>query len=147
MSEENPAAAPVKSKWWFKLLKRCLLSPVNTLFVLVVAYFGIKVYAFDTAISDKLMLFGAIGLWLFWFLAKQIFILLLILLILCSGGYWCYTYSRQEAIKCEQSGGYWNSNTKTCETKKSLVDKFKDIFAKSATQSAENSSTQSQEKK
>lgn len=149
MPEENTPTVSAKPKWWLKLLKRCLLSPVNTMFVLVIAYLGIKVYAFDTTFNDKIMLVGAIGLWVFWFLAKQIFTLLLILLLLGSGGYWYYTYSRQEAIKCEQSGGYWNDNTKTCEAKRSLVDKFKDILAKTgakpAAKSAEDSSTQSQE--
>ena len=118
-----------KSSLGLRFLKRCLLSPVNTALGGAVLYFAVRVYFFDSSFSDKALLCGAVALWIFWFLAKQIFTLLLVLVLLGGGAYTYYHYSRLEAIKCEDAGGYWNDNTKTCEAKRSLWEKIQNFFA------------------
>ena len=67
---------------------------------------------------------------MFWFLAKQAFMLLITLGLLIGGASMYYTYTHQEAKKCEEAGGYWNSSTKVCEEKRSWWDKIKTYFSK-----------------
>lgn len=128
MTEETEA--PKKTKWWKKLLKMIIKSPVNTLFGLAVICFGAQAYMFDPTITNKIALFAIIGLWVFWFLAKQAFMLLITLGLLIGGASMYYTYTHQEAKKCEEAGGYWNSNTQVCEEKRSWWDKVKAYFNK-----------------
>lgn len=128
-----------KSSWVMRLLKRCLLSPVNTVLLAAVLYFAVRVYFFDSSFSDKALLCGAVALWVFWFVAKQVITLLLILVLLGGGAYTYYHYSRQEAIKCEDAGGYWNDNTKTCEAKRSLWEKIQSFFANDKSSESDSS--------
>lgn len=118
-----------KSSLGMRLLKRCLLSPINTVLLVAVLYFAVRVYFFESSFSDKALLCGTVALWVFWFVAKQIFMLLVLLGLLGGGAYIYYHYSRLEAIKCEDAGGYWNDNTKTCEAKRSLWEKIQNFFA------------------
>ena len=56
--------------------------------------------------------------------------LLITLGLLIGGASMYYTYTHQEAKKCEEAGGYWNSSTKVCEEKRSWWDKIKTYFSK-----------------
>ncbi|MBQ8464940.1 MAG: hypothetical protein IJ545_02905 [Alphaproteobacteria bacterium] len=129
MAEETTQIVK-KSKWWQKLLKLGLKSPVNTVFVLALIYFSLQAFVFDNSMHSKVVLFGVICLWAFWFVAKQVFAALIALGLLCSGGYLYYEYTHKEIKKCEASGGYWNKETKTCEAKVPLLEQAKRYLKK-----------------
>jgi len=106
-----------KPKWWVGVIKYCLMSPVNVLFGLALIYFSSMAYLFEPSLTNKVITYVILGFWIFWFLAKQIFVLMILLCLLAVGGYWYYTYAHQEASKCEDAGGYWNDNKQICEEK------------------------------
>ncbi len=115
------------------LLKRmgmaCLRSPIHTLFA--IATLGCLGYIFILGNADffyKMVLVGIVLLWLFWVIAKYVLAFLLILGMLGVGGYFYYNYSRQDMLACEQSGGYWNKNTKTCEEKRTFVQQLESMW-------------------
>ncbi len=122
MSDETPEK---KSHWLKKFFKICLLSPVNILFVLALAYYGTKAYYFNPSIMNKAIFLGIVALWGLWFIAKHMMMLLIVIGILGGGAYLWYDLSQKEARKCEESGGFWNENTRVCEEKVSFTDKVK----------------------
>lgn len=91
-------------------------SPVRSVFIVLLMYFGVRVLIFD-GLADKLFLTGVFILWLFWFFAKNMIKILLVLIVLGAAGHAYYRYSHQEQIQCEESGGVWNKQTKTCDEK------------------------------
>lgn len=115
MNEENK-----KTKLLPRLGWAALTSPINTLLAIGLAYFAAKVYLFDGDFTDKLAMFVIIGLWIFWFIAKHMLLLFILLALAASGVYWHYTHWQQVQAECEQNGGYWNSKTKTCEENQSF---------------------------
>lgn len=117
-----------QSPWWKRLLKAVFFSPVNFLFIVALIYFALKAYLFDPSITNKLIVAGIVGLWMFWFIAKHMLALFLVLLLLGGGAYLYYDFSHRESKKCEASGGYWNENTKSCEAKLSLWERAQKLF-------------------
>lgn len=114
-----------KVKWWKKLLKVMIKSPINSIFVISVIYCVVQAFVFSPTFYNKVLLFAVVCLWVFWFLAKQIFIVLILLGLLCSGGYLYYEYTHKEIRECEEAGRYWNSETKTCEENVPFMEKAK----------------------
>lgn len=112
-------------------------NPVNTIFALTTLFFVLKVYVFAGGLIDKMFLFGILGVWFLWFLAKHVLILLLLLLIAGSGGYLYFSYNQKLKAECEQSGGVWNGNTKVCEEKVTLTDRIKKMWNNFTTQTEE----------
>lgn len=108
-------------------LPRALLifikNPINSIFALAILFFALKVYVFGGGFTDKLLMMGAIFLWVLWFMAKHVLLLLLLILLIAGGGYAYYSYNQKLKAECEQSGGAWNSNTKVCEEKVSFQEK------------------------
>ncbi len=123
MAEEEQKAGLLK-----RFLLFCLHSPVNVIFALATVYFALQAYVFAPSMMNKMILLGVVGLWMFWFLAKHMILLLLVLALLGGGAYMYYEFAGRAARKCEESGGFWNKNTQTCETKVSLVDRVKKLF-------------------
>lgn len=119
-----------KARWWVKLLKFCVKYPVNTLFTVASGYFASQAYLFDQTVTMKVAFFAILGLWVFWFLAKQIFVLLIMLGLIGGGAYLYYEYQHREIKKCEESGGYWNKETKTCEEEVPLLEQAKRYLKK-----------------
>ena len=119
----TPSSA--KSSLPKKLLKFFIKSPINTLFVLAAVCFAIMAFGISPSLENKTIFFIIIGLWVFWFLAKQVLIILVVLGLLSGGAYLYYEYSHREQRQCEQSGGFWNKETKTCEENVPLLEKAK----------------------
>ena len=60
---------------------------------------------------------GIVFLWLFWFVAKNIFKVVLLAVAIAYGAYSYHTYANRHVAQCEASGGYWNKQTQKCEEK------------------------------
>ena len=114
-----------KSSRMKKIIKTIIFSPINTAFVVVLFYFAMQAYFFDPSVANKIAFFAILGLWIFWFLAKKIFLLIAVLLLLCLGGYGYYNHLHKAQKQCEESGGYWNEETKECEEKVPLWEQIK----------------------
>ncbi len=125
MAEDNQEN---KSGLLKRLLKACLRSPVNFLFSCAVVYCALQAYVLAPSLINKMILLGVVGLWMIWFLAKHLIVLLVVLALLGGGAYVYYELTGREARKCEENGGFWNKNTQTCEEKVSLFDKVKKLF-------------------
>ena len=113
-----------------RFFKAFLFSPVNMIFAVAAAFFAAKAYMWDPTWTNKLIFFGIAGLWIFWIIARYMVILFVIAALLGGGYYMYYQYSTREIKKCEQSGGVWNKETKTCEEKVSLLNKAINQFNK-----------------
>jgi|GEM_PF-437009 len=113
-----------------RFFKAFLFSPVNMIFAVATAFFAAKAYMWDPTWTNKLIFFGIAGLWIFWIIARYMVILFVIAALLGGGYYMYYQYSTREIRKCEQSGGVWNKETKTCEEKVSLLNKAINQFNK-----------------
>ena len=107
------------------VLKFILKSPINSIFILAAVCFAVIAFGISPTLENKTIFFVIIGLWVFWFLAKQVLIILVVLGLLGGGAYLYYEYSHQEQRQCEQSGGFWNKETKTCEETVPLWEKAK----------------------
>lgn len=118
-----------KSNWLARAGLFFIKSPVNMIFALALAYFASKAYLFSGGLTDKLIMFGIIGLWMFWFIAKHILILALTLVLLGGGAYWYYSYTHQAENECRENGGEWNKKTKTCEEKSGWLAKVQKLWA------------------
>ena len=107
-----------KKHWSLRFLLACLKSPVTFALIALCCYFLFQAYVLgNSAFINKAMALGCVLLWFFWFLAKNMLKLFLILVVIGLGFYGYYSVSRQEIVKCEESGGVWNKETKTCEAK------------------------------
>lgn len=115
------------------LLKRIILSalksPINTVLLVLLLYFGLKAYAFDGTLLDKLTAFGVLALWMFWFIAKHMLMILLLILFLSGGAYFYYEYTHQQEKECEANGGEWNRKTKVCEEKQGFWSYIENLWA------------------
>ena len=126
-----------KTSWTKKIIKTVLLSPVNITFAIVAVYFGMKAYSWEPSFTNQIIFFAVLGLWAFWIIARYMVILFVILALAGGGYYMYYQYSTREIRACEEKGGVWNKETKTCEEKVTLVNKvisqvkklISDIFA------------------
>lgn len=124
-----------KPSCWKRFAFACLRSPVNTLFAAALLYNAVYIYVLGhDAFFYKMVMLGIVLLWMLWFVAKYALTLILILGVLGVGAYLYYDYSRQEIVKCEEAGGYWNKKTQKCEEKRTfwqqLQDKWEDYRAK-----------------
>lgn len=119
-----------KSSLGVKFLKLILKSPIRSIFVVALMYFGAQAFVFSQTLTDKIAFFAVIGVWILFFVAKQMFFFLTLLCLLGGGAYLYYDYTHREAKQCEQEGGYWNANTQTCEEKKSSWERLKAFWDK-----------------
>jgi hypothetical protein len=120
--------------WISKIGLFILKNPVNVLCAVVFLFFAAKRYLFNGDMTDQLIMLGAVALWVVWFLATHI--LLLVFAVLLLGGIWYGYYTHYQRLKaeCEQSGGEWHADLKVCEEKVSLAQKTKKIAKKMATE-------------
>lgn len=106
-----------------------LKNPVNMIFAFAFLFFVSKVYIFDGGLTDRLIMYAIIGLWGIWFLLKHLFILLVVVIGLGLGGYIYFTHNQNLKTACEESGGSWNSKTKTCEEKLTIREKVQKFIS------------------
>ena len=118
MAEEN------KQKWFTRLLFRVLKSPVNTIFLAAMLYYAFLGFVVqNNPLADRLVFFAVVGLWLLWLLAKNVFKLILLAVVIAACAYGYYAYTHKAIAECEASGGEWNKETKKCEAKRSWWEK------------------------
>lgn len=117
---------------WQRFLLCCLTSPINTLFVLALLYFGFRGFVWGGAVADKTAVFAVLALWAFYLLAKKAFKIILIIILLLCGGYGYYHYTHLEESQCEQSGGVWNSKKRVCEEKIGLWKRIQKMWSEYA---------------
>lgn len=109
-----------KRNWSRRFWGIILTSPINTIFILLLAYYAFQVYVLDNSpLMNKAIMVGIACLWILWFAAKNLIKLLLLLALIGSAVYGYYNYTTRDIRKCEQNGGVWNKETKTCEEKTS----------------------------
>ena len=114
----------------WKLAKKMLFSPVSTAFILAILYFATQVYLFEDTMTNKLILFALICGWILLFLLRHMVILFVVLVLVAGGAFLYYQQAQQEIRKCEESGGYWNKKTKTCEKTVPLLEQAKRFIKK-----------------
>ena len=105
-------------------LRVLISSPINTLLAIALLYFATKVYLFNGTMTDKLFMLGVMGIWIFWFIIKHIFAMIILLILAGGATYWHYSHLQELKAECEQNGGSWNTETKRCEEKHSLWQDF-----------------------
>lgn len=116
MAEENKNEE--KRSRGVRLLVLMLTSPVNTLFTLALAYYAFQIYVLNNSpLLNKAIMLGIACLWILWFAAKNLIKLLLLLILAGTAVYGYYGYATRDARKCEENGGVWNKESKTCEEK------------------------------
>lgn len=106
-----------KSGWFGRCVLFAARAPVNTAFAVFAAYFALKAYVFDGGFTDKAAVFGIIGLWMFWFVARHMLLLFLVIVLMAGSAWWYYSYMHRAESACEENGGVWNRKTETCEEK------------------------------
>ena len=129
------------------ILKRAIKSPINSIFIVAALYSATQAFLLSQTFSDKAVFFMVIGVWILFFLAKQLFLFLILILLLGGGAYLYYDYTHKEARQCEENGGYWNSNTQICEEKKSSCEKLKNFWEKNKSKKQEQNETNEGENK
>ena len=113
MAEENKNEK--KRSRGGRLLALMVTSPVNTLFILTLAYYAFQIYVLNNSpLLNKAIMLGIACLWILWFAAKNLIKLLLLLIL---AGTAVYGYATRDVRKCEENGGVWNKESKTCEEK------------------------------
>lgn len=85
---------------------------------LALAYYAFQIYVLNNSpLLNKAIMLGIACLWILWFAAKNLIKLLLLLILAGTAVYGYYGYATRDARKCEENGGVWNKESKTCEEK------------------------------
>ena len=65
---------PVKPSWTRRIIIAALRSPIGAILLLAFLYFAFQAYVLHASPAmNKLYMLGIVFLWLFWFVAKNIF--------------------------------------------------------------------------
>ena len=126
---ENPEKQ--KSNWLKKILLWPLKSPISAICLAGILYFGFKAYILQANPDlNKLIALAFAVAWVILFILKHL--LILILLIALTGGifYAYYQYTNRPRIECEEKGGIWNDETKTCEEKIGFMAEVQKVINK-----------------
>ncbi len=107
------------TKSFFKrILSLIFKSPVSLLFIGAILWFLAKIYIIgQDTLLNKAYLIGICGLWIFWFVAKSFFKILLLILFAAGLFLGYYYLTNYNEITCKNNGGYWNSELTVCEEK------------------------------
>ena len=109
---------PAKPNWRRRLLISALKSPISTILILAFLYFAFQAYVLQLSPTvNKFYMFGVLFLWVFWYVAKNVFKVILLAVAIAYGAYTYHTYSTGEIARCELSGGTWNEEIGKCEEK------------------------------
>ena len=125
LKEENKDDSQANYSLWGKFWRMCLRSPINTIAVIFLLYYGFLAYVLEKdAFVNKTIMLGIVFLWGVWFFAKNMIKILLIVAVIGCGAYGYYRYTHLEQAQCEESGGEWNKVNKTCEKKLTFWQKL-----------------------
>lgn len=130
-AEQEKTKEEQKTGFWRRLLRICLKSPVNILLALAILYYAAQVYVLGiNPVYNKMIMFGLMGLWLLWLLARSLFKLILLLIVAGGLAYGWYWYSTREIRACEEAGRVWNKEKNVCEDKKTILQKAEELLKK-----------------
>ena len=123
---------PAKPNWRRRLLISALKSPISTILILAFLYFAFQAYVLQLSPTvNKFYMFGVLFLWVFWYVAKNVFKVILLAVAVAYGAYTYHTYSTGETARCELSGGTWNEEIGKCEEKTGfwagVMKRFQDL--------------------
>lgn len=123
MSEEK------KSSWLSGALGFIFRNPVSLICLGGLIYCAVQAYALNNSpFMHKAAMAGIAVFWLFLFIARNMFKLLILLLVGGGIAYGWFYFSERDKKACEESGGFWNKNTMTCEEKVSWWSKAQKFF-------------------
>ncbi len=122
MSEDRPnipdELKPARPSWHKRILMTALRSPLSTTIILLFLYCGIQAFLLNiNPTGNKLYMICLIFIWIFWYVARNLFQLILLAIIIAYGVSLYHDYSTREISQCEASGGEWNEQTEQCEEK------------------------------
>ena len=122
MSEEN------KNRFG-RVLGFIFRNPINILALIVILYSSFHIFILKSPdFAYKIALVCAVGIWLFLFVIRHFFKILLLVAIIGACFYGWHVLSSQDKIACEEKGGFWNKNTLTCEEKVPFMEKLEKFF-------------------
>lgn len=74
--------------WIKKALKWLFLSPINTVFILLLAYYAVRIFLLgQDSLAVKAQGAGVLFLWILWFAAKSIIKLLFVVVLVLAVAY------------------------------------------------------------
>ena len=124
MSDKNE-----EKSWWQKLLLWVVTSPVTVILLGVVAYYGARAYLLDIEpCRSKVMMFAALGLWVFCIVFKNLIKFLLLLAVVGAIAYGYYRYVNRDEIACKEAGRVWNEEKQICEDKLTFMEKLEKMW-------------------
>ena len=135
MTDKRPEA-PDTIKPAISIKKRILMnairSPLSTIMILLFACFGIQAFVLHiNTTTNQFYMIILIFLWIFWYVARNIFKLILLAVAIAYGASLYHEYATREMSQCEASGGQWNEQTERCEEKTgfwaSIFKRFHDL--------------------
>lgn len=109
-----------KKSLWRKILTFTVKNPISVICILTIIYCTFQAFVLgNTPWLYKTIITGIVGVWIFMFIAKHLFkLILLIIAVACI--FFGYVYwNGQDKRVCEHDGGKWNEETQTCEKKNS----------------------------
>lgn len=76
---------PAKPNWRRRLLISALKSPISTILILAFLYFAFQAYVLQLSPTvNKFYMFGVLFLWVFWYVAKNVFKVILLAVAVAS---------------------------------------------------------------
>ncbi len=118
MSEDNSE----KNSKLKKVLSWLIHNPLTALCLLGVLYFGFQAYILNNNPAlNKLIVLAIITAWFILFILKHFIVLIVIFLLSGAVFYAYYQYTNRPRIECEEKGGVWHEDSKTCEEKKGIM--------------------------
>lgn len=109
---------PIRPSLGKRILIAALSSPLSTIIILLFLYCGAQAFLFKiNPVSNQLCMVGLLLLWIFWYIARNVFKLVMLAIIIAYGASVYHEYSTKEISTCEAANGEWNEQTQQCEEK------------------------------
>lgn len=122
MSEDRPNVPdelkPARPSWYKRIIMTVLRSPLSSIIIILFLYCGAQAFLLNiNPTGNKLYMLCLVFIWIFWYVARTLFQLILLAIIIAYGVSLYHDYSTREISQCEASGGEWNEQTQRCEEK------------------------------
>lgn len=125
MNEEKEKSLVLRIVWF------CLKSPVSVFLGAALIYYAFQAYILgNSPWINKIVMLGIVCLWFIWVIARHAFKLLLVLILVGAVLYGYYRFVNYDADRCEESGGVWNKQTKTCVEKTGWMHEIQQLIKK-----------------
>ena len=122
MSEDRPNVPdelkPARPSWYKRIIMTVLRSPLSSIIIILFLYCGAQAFLLNiNPTGNKLYMLCLVFIWIFWYVARTLFQLILLAIIIAYGVSLYHDYSTREISQCEASGGEWNEQIQRCEEK------------------------------